>query len=256
MGLLPNIFGSSNSKTERPSNSGYTPSTVQNNDGTSQDSELMEVMKGKNIDMTSSDVKLSTSRSSQNLSVARSNILGKMDEGVNKTEREARKVIGSVPQAERKRLNGEIQAAEDDSNKIVKADVSNDEKIIASATVLVEASELIREKVSEMFELKTSIGYRDEEAIRQDMKNKYQDTHALVEQNMPAYEYIHENAQHEEGPVQIYVVNAANLFRNSVKVFSALNMDAGTEIQRKKKWDSKKVNFTSSKNTIFRRFFR
>lgn len=254
MGLLPDIFGGSKSKSKRPARESYTPSTVKKKNA-SNDSELMKVMKGKNIDMTDSDVRLSTSRSSQNLSVARSNILGKMSEGVRKTEREAKKIIGSVPRDERKRLDGEIQAAEDDSSRIVKADVSHDEKIIASATVLVEASELIEERVDEMFELKVSIGDRNEEDVRKDMKQVWQDTASLVEQNMPAYDYIHQHAREEEGPIQVYVVNAANLFRNSVKVFSMLNMDAGKEVQRKKQWDSKKVNFTSSGNTLFKRFF-
>ncbi len=257
MGLLPSIFGGSSdsNKSKKPKRSSYTPSTVDKKSSRSSNSEMSRLLSGKGIDMTDSDVKLSTSKSPNNLNVARSNILDKISQGVAKTEREKNKISSQLPREERQRLGRELQAAEDSSADIVRADISQEEKILVSAEVLVEASDLIKKRIDELFELKVSLGDRNEDEIREEMKQLRGEVYSLVDQNMPAYDYIHNNAAGESGAKQIYVVNAANLFRNTVKVFSALSMDSGREIQQKKRWEFKNVDFKSGSDTVFNEFF-
>lgn len=251
MGILPKIFGgSSNDKPKRKSSGS---SSVSKKGGSSK-SNLSQIMSADNIDMTASDVKLSAGHTSRNLNVAKSPLLEKMEQGLGKVERERKKITGNLPDGERKRIGRELQSAEDSSANIVKADVAHEEKIIVSAEVLEEASQIIMDRVGKMFELKLSIGDRDEDEIRADMKQLWSEVFSVVEQNMPAYEYIHSNAVNEEQHIKVYAVNSANLFRNNIKAWSMLNKDAGEDIQAYKRWTMQRPNFRSGE-TIYDKFF-
>ncbi|WP_414837912.1 hypothetical protein ACK3SF_00710 [Candidatus Nanosalina sp. VS9-1] len=255
MGILPSVFGSSgnsgNNDVEKKSRTNSTPGTV---DG-SKSNELRSIMSGDNIDMTDRDVKLSADHTSSHLNVAKSPLLERMNHAVGKVEREKSTIVNKLPASEADKMGRELQAAEDDSAQIVKADINPHEKMVVSGEVLNEASEAIKERVKKMFELKAEIGDRDEDEIREDMKELWRDVYRLVDQNMQAYYFIHDKAANESREVQAFTVDAANVFRNTVKVWSKLNRDAAGEIQSLKKWRMKRVNFDSGNDTIFQQFF-
>ena len=213
-------------------------------------------MSADNIDLTDRDVKLSADHTSNHLNVAKTPLLKKMGRSVNRVEREKDKIVKQLPAGETDRLGRELQAAEDDSAQIVKADIDPHEKIVVSAEVLNEASDAITDRVEKMFELKAQIGDRDEDKIREEMKELWREVYTIVEQNMQAYYFIHEKASNESRKVQAYSVDSANVFRNTVKIWSKLNMDAAGEIKSLKKWRMKKVNFDSGSDTIFQQYFQ
>lgn len=254
MSILPSIFGGSNSnQVEKKSKTETTPQRSKNS---SNSEELNEIMSGRNIDLTDIDIKLSADRSSNHLNVAKSQLLERMNHAVGKVEREKDTIVNKLPSGKANKLGRELQAAEDDSSQIVKADIDHHEKIIVSGEVLNEASESITKKVEKMFELKADIGSRNEDKIREDMKELWSKVYMLVGQNMPAYYYIHEKARRESGKIQKFTVNSANVFRNTVKIWSKLNRDAANEITSLKKWRMKKVDFDSGNDTIFQQHFQ
>ena len=256
MGLLPSIFGGSKSKEVQSNNSrtNSTPHKARSSESNSK--ELRSIMSGDNIDLTDRDVKLSADHTSKHLNVAKSPLLKKMGRSVTRVEREKDKVVKQLPSGETERLGRELQAAEDDSAQIVKADIDPREKIVVSAEVLNEASEAITDRVERMFELKAQIGDRDEDSIREEMKELWNEVSAIVDQNMQAYYFVHENASEASRKIQAYSVDSANVFRNTVKIWSKLNLDAADEIKSLKKWRMKKVNFDSGSDTIFQQYFQ
>jgi len=177
-----------------------------------------------------------------------------IQDGVEKVKNKERKVFGSVNGEEEKRLEIEVHAAEDDSRKVINADIDHREKLIVSSAVLLEASELLAKHINQMYKLKEELGDRTDRDVREDMGELWMETDKIVEMNIPAYNYIHEHAQDEQELMSV-TVNSANLFRNCVKVFSALTRDAGKEIRRKQLHENSQAKFISGNQTIFQEYF-
>lgn len=252
MGFLPDIFDSSSNGKDKK------PRSRRNSDlpsgGKSSDSELMAIMKAKNLDITSSSIKLTTAKTSNNISVTRSNMLRSIDDGIEKLKRKEKQVFGNLSDREENKLEMEVHAAEDDSKKVINSDIDHREKLIVSSAVLLEASELLASHIDDLYGLKVEIGDRGDGDIRDDMRNLWMEVNRIVEMNMPAYNYIHDHAKNEPELVPV-TVKSANLFRNTVKVLSALTIDSGQEIQRKQKYQNEGPDFISSNQTIFQQYF-
>lgn len=252
MSIVSDIFSNSSSEKDKK------PKARRNSDiqagGNSNDSELMAIMKAKNLDMTSSSIKLTTPKTSSKLSVTRSNMLRSIEDGISKVKRKEKKVFGNASNREENKLEMEVHAAEDDAKKVINSDIDHREKLVVSSAVLLEASELLADHIGDLFGLKVAIGDRKDGDIRNDMKNLWMDTNRIVEMNMPAYKCIHEHAKDEPELVPV-TVKSANLFRNCVKVFSALTVDSGQELHKKQRYQKKEPDFISSNQTIYRKYF-
>jgi len=256
MDFLPDIFGSSSEGKDDSLDRTRRSSDLPSGDK-SRDSELMAVMKGKNLDMTSSEIKLTTSKTSNHMNVTRSNMLGSIEEAVEEIKSIEGEIFNNVSDREEKKLEMEVHAAEDNSQKVINSDVSHREKLLVSSTVLLEASQLIARYLNDLYGLKTDIGdeNRTDKEVRAEMKDLWIEVNKLAEMNMPAYSYIHEHARDEPELVEC-TVKSANLFRNTVKVFSALTKDTGLAFLKKKEYEGSEADFVPSDNTIFEEHFQ
>lgn len=252
MGFLSSIFGSSSSE-KQTQESSLSKSDLPSGDR-SRDSELVTIMKAKNLDMTSSSIKLTTQDTSRHISVARGNMIESIQEAVENVKNREKQALSHVNGQEEKRLEMEVHAAEDDSKKVINADIDQKEKLIVSSTVLLEASELLAKHINQIYRLKQELGDRSDTEVREDMGQLWMEVDRICEMNIPAYNYIHEHAQDEQELVSV-TVNSANLFRNCVKVFSALTRDAGKELQRKQVHQNSQAEFISGDQTIFQEYF-
>ncbi|MFB6216741.1 MAG: hypothetical protein ABEJ72_07215, partial [Candidatus Aenigmatarchaeota archaeon] len=153
MGLIP-FFGSSSNESkevESKSRQNQSPATSRKS---SNSSKLRRIMGGEDLDLRDPDVTITASHTSNHLNVAKTPLLEAMEDGVNRVEYEKKRIAKQLPKSEDQRLSQELQVAEKSSEeRFLKADIDPQEKIIVGAELLTEASEMITERVEQMFEL-------------------------------------------------------------------------------------------------------
>lgn len=236
MGLIPFLGsskdGGSESKGRVPqSSSGDLPGrSRRNHRGTTPDG-LGDKMKAKDLSFTDGQIHFSVQGTQNSMNVSRSALLKQFRKDASRVSGGIQKVMKVLPREDAKEVKQDIVKTENtDQELLVNAEISGKEKALVAAEILEEVAEQFEQLTDEIFELKadtTDTNFREK---KPEFKEKIREAHDTAQSSIELYYLIKENTDPGNSSIESLANDAANLYKNSIKAFSAVCRDAGGEV--------------------------
>lgn len=238
MGLIPFLGGSDKkdradgSKRNLSKNSpDNLPGRSRRNHGGTTPDGLSDKMSADDFKFTDEKVQFSVQGTQNSMNVSRNALLKQFQRDANRVSGGIEKVVKALPDEDAKEVKKDIVRTENtDQEMLVNADISSEEKILVAAEILEEFAEKFEELTDEMFELKVNTTDTNFRERKPEFKEKIKEAHDTAQSSIEIYYLVKENTDPDNSSLESLANDAANLYKNSIKAFSAICRDAGGEV--------------------------
>jgi hypothetical protein len=210
------------------------------------------------IDFRVYNQEFSTQGTSNHLNVARSPLIRRWEKGIELLENKVNSMIEDLGEDKKRQIQNDIEVLEQSNRGGLPGDHSREEKVIVSCWILHQRSMQVKELTEALFEVSNEIGDTNYQEPKRKAATIYKDVYTTVRGSIHLYRYIFRVYSDIQSRKSKRVAKqAASVYMNSVKAFSAASADMGMEIASVKEWTGWNPEDIEEGRgvTIFQQFF-